>query len=72
MTAKLKLAFKISKDKSERLYAVLAMFCAIGGGYKLTTLPAVHLRWHLPIWQFVGGILIFEVAYHLYKTTEIK
>jgi len=72
MSAKFKLAIKVSKYKLERLYAVVAMFAALGGGYRLTLLPQVHARWQLPIWQFVGGILIGGVAYTIYELTGVN
>lgn len=73
MLERIKLRITVGKHKTERLYAVLATFCALAGGYKLLTLPLVNISNHaVPIWQFVGGILIAEVAYHIYAMTEVQ
>lgn len=66
MGINIKVPIKFNANVIERLFTVLAMLCGLSGGYKLLRLPAEHFRWDIPVWQFVGGILIFCFGYIIY------
>lgn len=71
MVEKVKLKSKVTVQKVENAYAVLAMVCTGAAVAKLALQPRVHTSWGLvPAWQIVAGILGAGLLYGLFNLID--